>query len=115
MQVTNQFEILRQTIQEGTKIEASLTAAYEALHSAIEGAAIEGRDEAATKEFESINDKMIGLICKYQFTFQDLQWKYQDTLASILDPAVFLIMDGPPSSETERSAKMPPWRQFLMY
>ena len=77
LQVTNQCEILRQTIQEGTKIEASLTAACEALHSAMEGC-----DEAATKEFESINDKMIGLISNYQFKFQDLQWKYQDILAS---------------------------------
>ena len=39
----------------GAKVEASLTAAYEALITAMEAAAIEGGDEATTKEFESIS------------------------------------------------------------
>ena len=59
-QIIDESETLRQTIQEGTKVEASVTPACEAM----EIAAIEGGDEAITKEFESIS--------KYQYKFEDL-------------------------------------------
>ena len=53
----------------------------------MEAAAIDGGDEATTKEFESISAKMIRLIRNYQYMFDNIQWKYKDTLASIPDPA----------------------------
>ena len=64
-QIIHQCESLRQTIQEGAKVKASLTAACEALHSAMETVNIEGGNEATTKEFESISAKMLVLISKY--------------------------------------------------
>ena len=53
-------------------MEKSLTAACKALYSAMEGAAIEGGDKATTKEFEFISSRLMGLISKYQFKFEDL-------------------------------------------
>ena len=52
-------------VNKETKEVTSLTAACEALHSAMETATIEGGDEATTKEFESISAKMLVLISKY--------------------------------------------------
>ena len=55
----------------------------------MEAVAIEGINEGTNKEFKSINAKMIGLISKYQYKFEDLQWKNHDILASIKFNAKF--------------------------
>ena len=55
-------EKLRLTIQEGSKLEETLTTACEALHS---------------QSLADVSARMIGLLKQYKFMFDNLSWKNQ--------------------------------------
>ena len=85
--IVAQCEKLRITIQEGFKLEESLTTASETLHSAVEVAVVEvSAGENTNKKYEAISAHMIGLVEEYKFMFVNLSWKYQKFLREIPDP-----------------------------
>ena len=85
--IIGQYEKVRLTIQEGSKLEEPLTTACESLHSALEAAGAEVSDENTSKWYK----------------FDNLSWENQKILNEILDP---LETSGQNSASSSRTSML---------